>query len=158
VDFIDYDVEFFFPPATLTRVKQLDFKKASFGFEKPHDYENNHSATFLAEYTSVFGVTEEEALSLGAFQRDLMLGYRHSFNDFKNNEIQFGYIIDLQNYNEFVYTFKHTMRLNNFWTIESQATLIDTPKPSANQFAENYYGLKPLRESDNILVNIIRYF
>lgn len=158
VDFQGYSAEFFFLPSTLIEVEQIDFNKVSMGYEKAHDYENNHSATFLVEYTSVLGVTYDEARSLGAFQRDMMLGYRHSFNDFKAHEIQVATIIDLQTYDEFVYTLKHSMRLNNYWTLESQATVIDTPMPDDNEFAENYYGLKPLRESDNILVNLIRYF
>lgn len=158
VDFDGHEVEFFLPPAALSQVSQIDFQKVSLGFERAHDYENNHSATFLVEYTTVVGVTYEEARTLGAFQRDLMLGYRHNFNDFKSHEVQFAAIIDVQEMDENLYTFKHSMRANNDWTIETTLTVIDTAKPDSDNLAESYYGLKPVRESDNILFNIIRFF
>ena len=158
VDFEGYDVELFLPPASLTRTEQVDFQKLSLGYEKAKDFENNHSATILIEYTTVLGVTGNEARSLGAFQRDIMLGYRHSFNDFKSHELQFATILDVQDGDESLYTLKHSMRANNDWTIETTLTVIDTNKPDSTNLAESYYGLKPVRESDNILFNVIRFF
>jgi len=158
VNFDNYEVEFFLPPATLTEITQIDFQKITFGAEKTHDYAFNHSATFLIEYTSVLGVTGDEAKSLGAFQRDIMLGYRHSFNDFKSHEIQIAYIYDLQFYDESLINLQHSMRFNNYWTMESRLTLIETRKPDGDDLQASFYGLKPVRESDNILINIIRFF
>lgn len=158
VEFEGYEVELFIPPATLTTTEQVDFQKVSLGYEKAHDYKNNHSATFLVEYTSVLGVTYDEARTLGAFQRDLMLGYRHNFNDFKSHEIQFAAIIDVQEADEAFFTVKHSMRANNEWTIETTLSVIETENPDSNNLAESYYGLKPIRESDNILFNVIRFF
>lgn len=158
VDFDNLEVEFFVPPNTLNQATQLDFQKVTLGYEKAHDYKNNHSATFLVEYTTVLGVTYEEARTLGAFQRDIMLGYRHNFNDFKSHQLQFALITDLQEYDETAFSMKHSMRANNYWTIETTLSVIETAKPDSDNLAESYYGLKPIRESDNILFNVIRFF
>ncbi|MBJ01097.1 MAG: hypothetical protein CME67_07680, partial [Halobacteriovoraceae bacterium] len=113
---------------------------------------------FLMEYISIFGVSSDDAQTLGPFQRDVLIGARHSLNNFNGHQISFFMTYDAQTFDEFIYTLSHEFRVSNAWKLTYGATIIDAPEPDKNDPLDSFYGLKPVRESDNIMVTISRYF
>ena len=158
LNYTNTDVEFFVPPMSLTTVTQKDHSVLAIGAEKNIYFDNNHSSVLYLEYTSIFGTTSEDARSLGPFQRDGLIGIRHALNDFKGHEFSLFLTYDLQSYDEAIIGLGHEFRLNSAWKLEYGITLIEAPKPDKNDPLDFYYGLKPLRESDNIMVTLSRYF
>lgn len=158
VDFDDYLVASYLPPADVIHIKQTDHTKVSGGLEKTFQFENNHAGTVYLEYTHVFTEHQDEAALLGAFTRDAGLAYRHAVNDFKSNVLSFLVIHDTLTGDETLWRAGHEFRPIPAWKISTVLTVIDAPKPDLSDPLDLIYGLKPIRESDNILLTISRFF
>ncbi|MCO4754375.1 MAG: hypothetical protein KC478_07820 [Bacteriovoracaceae bacterium] len=153
------EVDFFVPPlGGITKLTQKDHSKLALGAERSIFYDNNHTSTLYFEYLSILGTSTEDARSLGAFQRDVFFGLKHALNDFKGHEFSLLLTYDLQGHDESIFGLSHEFRLNSAWKLEYGLTFIDAPKPDPTDPLDFYYGLKPLRESDNMMVTLSRYF
>ena len=152
------EIRFFIPPLSSDSIDQSDHSRLALGAEKEFFHSNNHSTNFLMEYISIFGVSSDDAQTLGPFQRDVLIGARHSLNNFNGHQISFFMTYDAQTFDEFIYTLSHEFRVSNAWKLTYGATIIDAPEPDKNDPLDSFYGLKPVRELDNIMVTISRYF
>lgn len=158
LNFDNFKTRYFAAPGGFEETTQKDHARVAMGAERAYYYDNNHSGSFYAEITNIFGVSDDEAMRLGAFQRDMGIGYRHQFNDLKGHESAVFLIHDLMFGNENLFQLSHEFRLTPVWKFEGLITIIDAPKPDKNDLDDNIYGLMPLRDSDNILISLSRYF
>ncbi len=132
---------------------QKDHTQVALGYEYGWVVGNGAQATFIAEAQNYFGVAEHERAALGIFQRDLLLGYRHAFNDMLGRELLVTWIADLERDHEFLINMRYSQRLNDTWSIETGFRLVDAPVK--NQTA---VGLESLDGANQIFVNLRRYF
>lgn len=158
INFDNHKVEFFIPPASATEITQEDHTRLAAGLERAFYFDNNHTGTLYLEYNHIFEVNEEEAAILGAFTRDAGLGYRHAINDFKRNELSFYIIHDTLAGNETVWSAGHEFFPFSAWKVATSITIVDAPKPDLSAPLDFIYGLKPIRDSDNILITLSRFF
>lgn len=158
VDYQDYKMATFLPPAQSLQLEQLDHTATAAGAEKTFYFDNNHSGTLYLEYIHIFAREEDRLATLGAFTRDAALGYRHSFNDFKRNEFNMALLQDTLDGDERLLALGHEFRPAPAWKLSLDIVFIDAPKPDPSDPLDLIYGLKPVRESDNILLTLSRYF
>lgn len=157
-DFENYKVDFFIPPTIVGNTTREDYSLTAMGLEYSKNYKNDHAGTFFLEYQSVLGTTIEEARTINAFQRDMAIGYRHNFNDFKGHEIIIVFIHDLDHYKEQIYNLTHSFRVTEQWKLRTDLRVVEAPKPSDEPSLDNFSGLKPISESDNIRFTLTRFF
>ncbi|MBC77799.1 MAG: hypothetical protein CME64_17470 [Halobacteriovoraceae bacterium] len=157
-DYKNTELRFFIPPMSSGEISQPDHSRVAFGAEKEFFHSNNHSTNFLLEYISILGVSSDEAKTLGPFQRDVLIGARHLLNNFNSHQFSLFITYDAQSFDEFIYTASHEFRISSAWKLEYGLTVFDTPLPDQNNPLDRFYGLKPVRESDNIMVTLSRYF
>lgn len=156
-DFSDYKMATLALPAQALHLKPVDHERVAAGAERTFYYANKHSGTLYFEFIRAFA-DKEELPRLGAFTSDAGIGYRHSLNDFNGQQASFVWIQDLAEPMEKIFRLKHEFRFFSAWKMSSIATVIDAPKPDPNDLTDRIYGLKPVRESDNILLVISRFF
>lgn len=156
-DYEDYDIPFLTAQKNTTIIKQ-DFSLTAFGIEKTKAYSNDQEGTFIVEYQTVLGTTIEEARTLSPFQRDIAFAYRHNFNDFKGHEIIMVFISDLDTADEHILDISHSFRINTEWKMETTLRTIEAKESSQGLDINNYSGLRPVAESDQINLKLTRFF
>jgi hypothetical protein len=156
-DYEDYKIPFLTAQKNTTIIKQ-DFSLTAFGIEKTKNYSNDQEGTFILEYQTVLGTTIEEARTLSPFQRDIAFAYRHNFNDFKGNEIILVIISDLDTADEHILDISHSFRINSGWKMQTTLRTIEAKEASQGLDVNNYSGLRPIAESDQINLKLTRFF
>lgn len=157
-DFDNYDVCFGIN-CVVNYVSREDFSLTAIGLEYSKSYANDHSGTFFFEYQTVLGTTIEEARVINAFQRDFGIGYRHSFNNFDGHEIIAVAIGDVDQYHEQVYQVSHSFRLSESWKWHTEVRIVKADSPTENlRELDNFSGLKPIADSDNIFLRLTKFF
>jgi hypothetical protein len=156
-DFEDFKVPFLTAQKNTVLTKQ-DFSLTAFGIEKTTTYSNDQEGTFILEYQTVLGTTIEEARSLVPFQRDIAFAYRHNFNDFKGHEIIFILITDLDTADEHIVDLAHSFRLNTEWKFNTTLRTIEAKETNSGLDINNFTGLRPIAESDQINIKLTRFF
>lgn len=87
------------------------------GFE--YGWTTMGGASLSAIVESQFVIQDrEQRLRLHPFQREVMLGYRHAFNDLKNREFIVAIISDLETPSEYVAYGEYSQRISDHFTIE----------------------------------------
>lgn len=136
----------------------IDHSLTAFGLEYSKAYQNDHEGMYFLEYQTILGTTIEQARTINAFQRDLGIGYRHNFNNFDGHEIIAVVIKDMDQYHEQVYSFSHSFRLGESWKWHTELRIVEAEIPSDELELDNFSGLKPIAESDNIFFKLTRLF
>lgn len=158
LDFDNNKVDLFVPPVVLSSIHKEDFSLTAIGIERTNTFQNDHEGTLFLEYQTILGTTIEEARALAPFQRDIALGYRHNFNDFNGHEIIAFIIHDLDIQTEKIYDISHSFRLNSAWKMKSSIRIIDAKKPDDGVNITNFQGLRPIAQSDQFNLSLIRFF
>jgi hypothetical protein len=156
-DFENYKVCTFINCVNYYSTKE-DHSLTAFGTEYSTVYKNDQEGTFFLEYQTVLGTTIEEARVLNVFQRDIGFGYRHNFNNFDGHEIIAVVIGDLDQLHEQIYNISHSFRLSESWKWHSELRIVKAVKPSEELELDNFSGLKPISESDNIFFRLTKFF
>lgn len=141
----------------------MDHQQNAIGLEYNTSYSNNHEATYIIEYSKVTGVTNEEARAISIFQNDIGVAYRHNFNDFNGKEIILVGIYDLDFKNESIWSAAYSQRLSEKWKMSGGIRFVNAPNTEDTDEIidiekEDYTGLKKMNKSDNIFMNLSRYF
>lgn len=159
---INYDFDNFkvcaFVNCVNFNVTKEDHSLTAFGLEYSKSYQNDHEGTFFVEYQTVLGTTIEQARVLNAFQRDMGFGYRHNFNNFDGHEIIALIIHDVDQYKEQIYNISHSFRLSESWKWHTEVRVVEAEKPKDELELDNFSGLKPISESDNIVFKLTKFF
>lgn len=152
-DFIDADPIILGQASNGLFTSHTDHTQGALGFEYALAYANGQETSWLLEYQNYFGVNEMERAQLGIFQRDALIGFRHTFNDAMAREILFTAITDLERSHEYLLNFSYSQRLSDTWTIKTGFRYVDAPIKESQAV-----GLELLDESNQAFLNISRHF
>lgn len=97
------------------------------GLEYTHGWDSGSETTFLSEAQFIDGATRAERRVVNLFQRDLLLGFRHSFNDAASREIMFIAIADLEISKQLLISLNYSQRIKDVWKIKIGGRYIDAP-------------------------------
>lgn len=131
----------------------LDHQQLAFGLEYGRSHENGSETTLLLEGQAVTGVDKVERAALSPWQRDILAGVRHAFNDTMSREILVTTIVDLERSHEFLLNFSYKQRLSDTWSIQTGARYVDAPQKDATA-----QGLEFLDQSNQVFLNVSRFF
>jgi hypothetical protein len=76
-----------------------------------------HDAAFIVEGQYVRASSNAVRRQLHVFQGDMLVGYRHAFNDEQGRELVFGFITDLERPYEYLGSARYAQRLSDTWSI-----------------------------------------
>lgn len=152
-DFVEHDGSVISSSFIDAPIQHLDHTQIAFGLEYGLAHVKGSETTFLFEGQTIEGVDEVERASLSIFQRDLLVGVRHAFNDTMGREILATAIVDAERNHEYLLNLSYTQRLSDTWSIDVGARYIDAPQKET--LAQ---GLELLDESNQIYLNISRFF
>jgi len=139
------------PEQMLVRAPSVDHTAVALGVEWGWVYDQAEG-TILAEGQGAIApdATPEEQAQLGPFQRDVLVGYRHSFNNAESTEILLGAIVDLEDPSEVLGNLNLSHRLSDNWVMRGSGRLVFA---SAEESL-----LKSLDEAHSLQLSLIRYF
>ncbi len=150
--------------STAVAVSRLDHSQLAVGIEWGWTYSSGADATLLWEAQSVLGVDAAERSQLAVFQRDALIGYRHSWNDVRGRVLLATIIFDLEREHELLFNLRYQQRLSDTWSVETGLRRIDAPvkghPPGGIEGGEHDSprGLELLDGSDQLFLNLRRYF
>ncbi len=134
-----------------------DHGQVALGVEWGWEYESGHGATVLAEGQALLGPTKEERRQLHFFQRDALLGYRHTFNDVQSQELMVGLIGDLETWPEIMFNVSYQRRVGESWSLRSALRLLHAPPPDGAA-PEELDFLQRLDGSHQLQLTLTRHF
>jgi len=134
--------------------RPINHGEAALGFEYQLPFSMGGGDTSIfTEAGSILGTTKEERARLGAFQRDVLFGLRHSFNDIMGKELFLTMIHDVERANERLYNISYSQRLSDLWKIQMGVRVYDAPKKG-----NVARGLEALDGAHHVLANLTRFF
>ncbi len=119
----------------------------------PHD--NGSESTLILEGQAILGVDKDARRLLTPFQRDVFAGLRFAANDTNSHECFAGGSIDLQTFDEFLFSASCQQRLGETWTVKAGVRVFGAPTPPAGMIAT---GLAALRNADHVRLTLTRHF
>ncbi|PCJ15753.1 MAG: hypothetical protein COB02_17750 [Candidatus Cloacimonadota bacterium] len=139
---------------TLLKLNNIeDHLQLALGLEKTLYHDNSQETTFIAEIQNIFGVNERVRQSLDFFQRDILFGFRHSFNDVMGKELSASIILDLEESKQILVSTTWSQRLSDISKIKFHLRYIDAyPNVTAP------VGLQHLNQDHQMMLEYIRYF
>ncbi|MFT5429927.1 MAG: hypothetical protein ACI9OJ_000600 [Myxococcota bacterium] len=141
--------------APFLSIEQKDHVQVAAGLEYGWVYDNDHEATLILEgqafiwYDGRPGDGDAE----GPFENDVLIGYRHAFNDEAGTEFLFTLISDVLTWPEILVGLQYSQRLNEVWGIKAGVRL-SFAEPEGT-FPSN---LQPLHNDHNVNLSLTRYF
>ncbi|MCJ8346744.1 hypothetical protein MJH12_14470 [bacterium] len=123
------------------------------GLEKTSYHDNSQETVWIVEAQNIFGVDEKVRLALDPFQRDILFGFRHSFNDVMSKELSGSIIIDLEESKQILISTTWAQRLSDTSKFKFHLRMID-----AYANGQNPVGLQNLNQDHQVLMEYIRYF
>jgi hypothetical protein len=131
-----------------------DHTQVAAGLEWGWGYDSGGEGTVLAEGQVVLGVEDkDERRALHPFQRDVLIGYRHAFNDANGSELMLGILADLETV-EVLGNLNYKQRLSDTWSLEVGLRFVHAPS-DGDPFPE---GLEALHEARYAQLFLKRYF
>ena len=106
---------------------------AAVGLEWGWAYESDAEATLLVEGQAMIApdLTTEEIQQLDPFQRDILVGYRHVYNDTASTEWTLGLIADTHRWGEFIANATYSRRLADEWGLKCSLRSVRAPHTSS---------------------------
>ncbi len=95
--------------------KGIDHDQVAAGLEYGWSYPGGHDATVVLEGQAIVGSSALERARLHPFQRDLLIGYHHAFNDQQSKELSAGAIVDVDGRSELLAYLSYDQRLSDTW-------------------------------------------
>jgi len=147
------------PPGELSA--PADHTQVAFGLEYGWEWEDKGwDSTLLLEGQAVILNDSDEVVRrrMHIFQRDVLLGYRHVFNDIDSREFLVGWIVDLERWPEMMLNMSYRQRVTDTWSVEGAVRFVHAPgddDPEAGIFPT---GLEALHESNSISLTVKRNF
>jgi len=105
------------------------------------------------EAGGIVGADKETRARLSIFQRDVLGGFRHAFNDIMGRELLLMWVHDIERENENLITFSYSQRLSDLWKISTGLRVYDAPQKGSVPV-----GLEVFDESHHGYLNLIRFF
>lgn len=158
--------EFGFPrPAEryrLTHREMLDHTQIAAGLEVGWGVGQGEGTVIIeGQAMLVWDEPQLDEPDLGPFQRDALLGYRHSFNDVAGTLLQAGIIVDLEDYSEMMIVARFERRLGDVWSLQAnvRAVLAEPESPAGAAVAElQAVGLERWNGANELNLTLSRFF
>lgn len=130
-----------------------DHGQAAVGLEYGWTYGDGGDGTLLLEGQAVLGPSKAQRRALSPFQADVLVGYRHAFNDVHSKELTLGLIVDVERWPEVLGSVRYQQRLSDTWS--ARASLRVTHAPGGG---DRPSGLQALHKSHHATFDLIRHF
>ncbi len=121
------------PQRPIVRPLPVDHTAVAVGAEWGWGYQSGHEGTLIFE--GQFALAEDastaELAQLGPFQRDGLMGYRHTLNDTAGTEFMLGVILDLQRTDEYLGTLSLSRRISDVWRAKFGMRAIRAPEQTS---------------------------
>ena len=128
-----------------------DHTAVAFGLEWGWGYSSGSEGTVLLEgQWMIADASADELETLGPFQRDILLGYRHALNDVEGTELLVGVIIDTQRPDECIANVTFTRRINDQWSLDSGLRIMNAPESKSLLHAQH--------EAHSVQLSLTRFF
>ena len=137
----------------LAALQQVDHQAGAFGFEYSWTGGAGWETTLLLEGQSILDTSEEERYALSAFQRDILVGWRHSWNDVMGRQLLATFIFDTERSNEYLFNASYEQRLSDTWKIRGGVRYIDAAPKDVFPI-----GLENLDEDNQVFLTVSRFF
>lgn len=128
---------------------------AAIGLEYGFDIGDGAELTFLTEGQVVTGdgLSRSAAAQLDIFQADILGGVRLALNDLLDRALLVSLIGDLERSEELLLNISYSQRVSEQWSIAVGGRAVYAPSAAVIKS-----GLQPLHESNQIYLNLSRYF
>ncbi len=113
------------PGSGTVTVDQPDHQQVAMGVEYGTNTDAGATGTWFLEAQGVLGVDEDERASLSTFQRDVLVGYRHDWNDIPGRRLTATLIGDAERGDEWLLSLAYFQRLGGGWGLDANLRLID---------------------------------
>lgn len=131
-----------------------DYAISSLALEYLWSHSSGSDTSFILEFQEVYGIAKNIKARITPFQKDLLIGARHSFNDVNGKEFFIGLIADVERSKELLASTSYSQRLSDVWKVKLGARYIDAPQGSILDVT----GIKPLNNDHQIDISISRFF
>lgn len=134
--------------------RRKDHGQVALGTEYGWTHESSgFDSTLIAEGQTYLGVTQSERAELGAFQKDVLVGYRLALNDVSSQEWMVTFLFDVERSHEYLSSLKYSRRLTDVWSLKTGVRYIDAPQKGLLPV-----GLEALNRAHQFYLNLSRYF
>ncbi len=134
--------------------QRSDHTIVSIGIEKTFFWNKSQETMLILEGQGLFGAeNDDDARALNFFQRDVLLGLRHSFNDAYSQEVFFSIIADVDKSKEILASISYTRRLSDQWKLSGSLRYIDAPQSGLFPV-----GFESLDEDHQVSLQLSRFF
>lgn len=137
-----------------SQITREDYGLSSLALEYMLSYDSGADTSFIVEYQTLYGVADQVRYNINPFQRDILVGARHSFNDIKGREFFVGVIADVERSREILASFSYAQRLSDVWKLQVGGRYIDAAQNSAFDLT----GMRPLNNDHQLDINLSRFF
>ncbi len=135
---------------TFTQNRLKNFSIGTIGLERNFSL-GQGELTFLTEYIKTFSQNSFQKNS-EVFDNDLLVGFRHSFNNINGSEINFSLISDLKQFEQHIFNLSYSQRFKNNWKAEIGINYVES------KVSPNYTGAEIIDNADYGYLNIKRFF
>ena len=137
-------------------LKKKDYTDVALGLEIPLSLFSGQETTFYLEAEGIFGVPKEERALIGAFQRDLLLGFNHAWNDALGRALRFIFITDMEWRSESFYLLSYQQRWNENFSLTLGFRKYEAPEKENASFVGT--GLETYHEDNSLFVDLSWHF
>jgi len=134
-------------------LQPVNHGSAAFGLEYNLPAWSMGETSFFFEGGGIFGVDKQTRARLSVFQRDILGGIRHAFNDVMGKELRLMVVHDLERKNENLLTFSYSQRLSDVWKVSTGLRVYAAPQKGTVP-----QGLEVLNGAHHVYMNLIRFF
>ena len=113
------------PESGTVSVDQSDHQQVAMGVEYGTDAGLGATGTWLLEAQAVVGANRDDRASLSTFQRDVLVGYRHDWNDIPGRRLTVTLIGDIERSDEWLLSLAYFQRLGDSWGLDANLRWID---------------------------------
>lgn len=132
---------------------QKDHAQIALGVEYGWSNQNGSDSTLIAEFQTILDTSRRERADLSPFQRDLLIGFRHAFNNVMGSELFLSAILDVERKEEYLLNAKYQQRLSDTWKVETGVRAIIAPPKEPQPV-----GLETLHKANQIFITLTRFF
>ena len=136
-------------------VQRFDYGISSVAIEYLLPHDSGSETSFILEFQEIYGVEKQIRYTINPFQRDLLVGVRHAFNDVNGKELFVGLIADVERGKELLASASYSQRLSDVWKLNLGARYIDAPNNTAGF---DFTGMKPLNNDHQFDISLSRFF
>ncbi|CAM2005451.1 hypothetical protein [Acanthopleuribacter pedis] len=130
-----------------------DHGQAAFGLEYGWATGSGADVVLLFEAQGLIGPGKERRAELNTFQRDVLLGYSHAWNDTMDRQLLVTVIHDVERSNETLINARYSQRLTDTWKIQGGFRIVEAPPKE-----EDAVGLELLHEANQVYLTLTRFF